>query len=271
MKLIERHRRLSVWNKIAFWGAVASILGLFFSVGVSIFASLSGVSNNKVMSKSEKLAYAWINNFVRIDSPSFGQVYDSVYMDYNKYSKEGIRTVPYFSEAKFVFEDVLWENDSFIMRFTIYNNSEEKIKIYDVKTVEYFKSQHRFFYGGNRYSLTITPNNPFINQDNTIEIEARDNRSFRLKYEFKTYGELMEVIVGVLVYYHSPLGERKQVKSDKLLRIVPEEERLCAFNEDQIKEMAKKIAEGADPSQHDLIESQEAGILLNAWEKHQNL
>ncbi|MFA5901986.1 MAG: hypothetical protein WC829_23055 [Hyphomicrobium sp.] len=43
--LVDRYRRLTIWNKVGFWGAIASILGLgwvFLSPGAGQSASVSG-------------------------------------------------------------------------------------------------------------------------------------------------------------------------------------------------------------------------------------
>ncbi len=42
MRLRERYRRLTLWNRIALWGAVASILGLLLTVGIPIWQASVG-------------------------------------------------------------------------------------------------------------------------------------------------------------------------------------------------------------------------------------
>lgn len=36
MKLTTRYKKLSLWNKIGFWGAIASIVGLLITLGTSL-------------------------------------------------------------------------------------------------------------------------------------------------------------------------------------------------------------------------------------------
>jgi hypothetical protein len=44
MKITERYRRLSFWNKFAFWGTVASILGLFIYVATLLIGTHQNVT-----------------------------------------------------------------------------------------------------------------------------------------------------------------------------------------------------------------------------------
>lgn len=54
MKLRERYKRLTLWNKIAFWGSIASVVGVVLTV-YTIFNAPKPVMNEKWKSAFEEL------------------------------------------------------------------------------------------------------------------------------------------------------------------------------------------------------------------------
>ena len=54
MNLLQRYRRLSIWNKLAVWGAIASIAGIVFSVS----AYFGGTVGNETAPTSMQITLA---------------------------------------------------------------------------------------------------------------------------------------------------------------------------------------------------------------------
>lgn len=182
-----------------------------------------------VRSKRPTLSHA------NIQSPNIGSVVGNIYITYSN-EKETEHTIVDMRGVRFVTEDVSFNralpvtSPHLDIRFTIYNSTPQKIKIYNFHTVEYHREQTIFYYGGPRIYLEITPDKPFIEQDKTFEIESQDSVSFRLRYNLRIGGGNIEVIIGIIAYYHISTGEVGKVVSDKLCLINPTQGRKMLFN-----------------------------------------
>jgi|GEM_PF-6681912 len=140
-------------------------------------------------------------------------------------------------DLKFVTEDSKLDNNKLMLRFSIYNLTSEKIKIFNFKTIEYLKEQTIFYCGGPRCFLEISPEKPFIDSDSTFEIESNDSKSFKLEYSFKIGGGRIQIVCGLAAYYHKSSSGPNLITSDKLFLINPSAERIMNFDENDVSKI----------------------------------
>jgi hypothetical protein len=101
--------------------------------------------------------------------------------------------------------------------FSIYNNTNEKITIYDLQTVEYSRYEIIPASSIRRESLVVSPTNPFSNQDTTYQIETSNTASFRLRYTLQASQRTTILIFGLVVYYHNPSLQQNRIISNNLI------------------------------------------------------
>ncbi len=201
-----------------------------------------------------------------VQSPVFGAVQGNVYITYQE-AVTLTQPISPSTQVLFVSEDVRGDHTGFNIRFTAYNNGESKIKIYDFKTIKYAEQQTVFYYMGPRIFLYISPENPFIGQDVTFEIEPRDSLSFNLRYEFKTDGGGIRTIFGVVAFYHTPSGESRKLKSNKLIVAQPQYSKYSFFD----SETALSIFQVTDPAYLSSFQNSFYRLMLDALVRHTKL
>lgn len=138
------------------------------------------------------------------------------------------------SSEALITENVEMDDDKLVIRFSIYNRGTDKNKIYDFQTVEYDRKHLVLYSGGGRDVLDISADKPFIEQDRTFEINPKDSISFRLNYKYHLEGGGIQIVVGVIAYFHTMSGELGVVKSDKLYLMEPPHKKVFAFDEQTV-------------------------------------
>ena len=87
MKLRERYRRLTMWNKIAFWGSLASVLGAIFLVANLAMATRDTFSDPLTFSEIED----YVDSHIHIGASSENS------LEWIQANTEGIPTTPFMS------------------------------------------------------------------------------------------------------------------------------------------------------------------------------
>jgi hypothetical protein len=217
-------------------------------------------------------------------NPPFGRnFYTQYYQAKNQNSNANFlpsKSLKFVTEdARFANIDVKTFNDNTSLleqtleiRFTIYNNTDSKIKIFNFQCVIYLADWIELNEG--RTIIDISPENPFILQNITYDIEPQQSKSFLIKFTAKISDGVpfLNNVLGVLVYYHSPTGEIGKIKSDNLLFVKFKDSSVKPFNELIIKNNIEKIKKS--PDQDPDLKQKKLDSLLKMMEylkKHQNL
>jgi hypothetical protein len=219
-------------------------------------------------------------------NPPFGR---NFYTEYNQVKKQNLNTEFLRSKAlRFVTEDARFANvnvktfndntslleQTLEIRFTIYNNSSSKIKIFNFQCVVYLESGMQIASTLPRTTIDISPENPFILQNITYDIEPQQSKSFLIKFTAKIGDGIvfLDSVLGVFVYYHSPIGEIGKIKSDNLLLVKFKDSSVKPFNELIIQNNIEKIKKSLD--QDPDLKKEKLDSLLKMMEylkKHQTL
>lgn len=171
-----------------------------------------------------------------------GIVLGSVYVNYEQ-AKNNLPTNE-ISKAnlRFVSESITYTNSKLVVRFSIYNNAGAAVRLYDIKTIEYGRqNQMRSFSNQTsddpprRYTLDISPENPFVEQDVLYEIPAAGSSSFKLNFFAPPDIMGTEIVFGVICYFHNPTGHKGSIKSEKLYFLIPERGKVVAYDKTTIE------------------------------------
>ncbi|MEG4272019.1 MULTISPECIES: CHAT domain-containing protein [unclassified Microcoleus] len=272
----------------------ASWMPVIFSLRDVKHISLKKPLNRLLQSVAEKYwlplivsgAIIWfsINLFLKHTNPFIIPFYRNIYVNYNRAQKQQ-REKLFVQNSKIFFltEDTRFSNivngqkvgeierSDLEIRFTIYNNENIPIKIFNLQTVSYGLGNQTAVSATEREIVEISPDKPFIEQNRTFEIKPGESRSFLLRYHNTVSGNVGSVgdLIGIVVYYHNPRGEIGKLKSETIYGLlIPVKTKI--WNTTALEELNKDIEKSVDQSEKITLKNK-LNLIQSTLEKHKNL
>jgi hypothetical protein len=200
----------------------------------------------------------------------------NVFISYADEKVHAAKAVQASETVRFVTEDVTFESGLshplspyLVIRFTIYNDTSDKIKIFNFHTVQYSARQSVYYCGGPRCYLEISPEKPFLERDETFEIVPRENSSFKLRYKLDIGGGEIQTVLGVVAYYHTQKAETCRVVSDKLCLTNPSRRKIMLFTDKTAPSILK--TDSSESFSHGWVKQAAEGELAHLreiWRRH---
>jgi len=224
------------------------------------------------------------NLFLKHENPFIFPFNRNIYVSYEKAKKQQIgKQLIQNNHIFFITEDIRFSNivnrktseeterSDLEIRFTIYNNENIPINIFNFLTVHYWGQSMTAISANLRDIVEISPDKPFIEQDKTFEIKPGESRPFLLRYHNTISGNVGGVnsLIGIVVYYHNPKGEIGKLKSETIYGfLVPVKTKI--WNNDAIEALERELEKTVEIKEKQQLKNK-LDFILSTIEKHKNL
>lgn len=228
----------------------------------------------------------YIKSFYPLNSP-FGR---NFYTEYEKVEKQNSKVKFVDLEPViFVIEDARFTNikdnrfstfsrddllkQTLEIRFTVYNNNDYNIRIFNFQAVIYSSENWIFVTANSRETIDISPQNPFILQNKTYDIKPGQRESFLLRYNARIGKGIndLQQLIGILIYYHLPSGEIGKIKSENIFLLKFNSSVVETLDKKSILNTIEKVRQSDNDFSSKKPEYEDLLNILEIFKKHNNL